>query len=728
MRVFRSARSLAVVFTHFLALMVAVGFLPSIPDPAFAALPDLTVQSFSVKPREVKAGDLLTISVTVKNTGKKSAPSSWVALFGTTEAARDLINAMGPVSLNGGPLTSGASATVIFRITVPSATPGVYAIYAKVDPNQLVAESRESNNISAFGTVTLLPPSLIDLSVQSFSVTPSTVKPGDLLTVTVTVKNIGTASAPSSWVALFGTTATATDLVEAMGPASLDGGPLAPNASATVTFGITVPSLTPGEYVIYAKVDPNQLVAESRESNNISAFGTVTLLPPSSSASLTVWVVDSLTRVQPTDPPGPVAAATLKAARNEFEIVQVVIRAPASTSLTGVNVTVSDLVGPGIIAKNNVALYRAHYIPVTQPTRWDRGDGDVWASPHPPGDWPDALVSQGAPGGLYQAFPFDVPAGRNQPVWVEVYVPKGTPGGLYTGSLTVTASGAALVSIPLTLTVWGFTLPDQPTQKSDFGGYDTWFFLAAQAVGYDQAALMQNLYQQLSKHRIGIGTPYLNCYFDEPPYGSSYQDVLNATCSPRVVTVQNADAWDVLDGFVDIWVPVFYEGKYRAAKIAEKLARGQEVWSYGAGFSPNDVPSWVLDYDLINFRIPAWLNYRRGQTGLLFWTTAYWQTGDPWLNQSSDPDGQNLGGTLFYPGHHVGWSNTGVPSARLKAIRDGFEDYEYLATLARLGDGAFANQLAATLAPAWDNWNHDPNALALVREQAALRIRQLGGQ
>jgi len=273
-------RSLAVIFTHFLALMVAVGFLPSIPDPASAALPDLTVQSFSVKPREVKAGGLLTISVTVKNAGTKSAPSSWVALFGTTEAARDLISAMGPVSLNGGPLARNATATVIFRITVPSVTPGVYAIYAKVDPERLVSESRESNNVIALGKVTLLSSSLADLSVPSFSVAPSAVTAGDVLTVTATVKNIGTKDAPSSWVALFGTTATATDLAEAMGPASLDGGPLAPNASATVTFRITVPALTPGEYAIYAKVDPNQLVAESRESNNISAFAPVTLNPP----------------------------------------------------------------------------------------------------------------------------------------------------------------------------------------------------------------------------------------------------------------------------------------------------------------------------------------------------------------------------------------------------------------------------------------------------------------
>ena len=40
-----------------------------------------------------------------------------------------------------------------------------------------------------------------------------------------------------------------------------------------------------------------------------------------------VWVATPLTRVQPTDLPGSSTAATLKVARNEFEAVQVIVRA-----------------------------------------------------------------------------------------------------------------------------------------------------------------------------------------------------------------------------------------------------------------------------------------------------------------------------------------------------------------------------------------------------------------
>ena len=444
-----------------------------------------------------------------------------------------------------------------------------------------------------------------------------------------------------------------------------------------------------------------------------------------------VWVVDSLTRVQPTDPPGSLTSASLKAARNESEAVQVVIRAPAGAALTEVNVTVSDLIGPGTIPKSQIARYRAHYVPVTQPSNWPK---QGWFSPHPPGEWPDALVPSTVPGGVYPSFPFTVAAGRNQPVWVEVSVPKGTPAGTYTGTVTVTADGLAPVTIPLTLTVWGFTLPDRPTLASEFGLYDTWFLRASQhSAGSDPRTLNANLRAALAEHRLGIETIDGRGYFDEPSTPAAYNAIraaapgLRAQGIPVVVTIQNPDAWTILEGAVDVWVPVFYECKYRAWQIPAKLATGKQVWSYAAGISPNDVPSWLLDYDLIHFRIPAWLNYRHGQTGLLFWTTAYWQTGDPWTNTSTDSDGANLGGTLFYPGDKVGAPNAAIPSARLKAIRDGLEDYDYLALLASLGDPGFAASLAATLAPAWDNWNHDPGALASAREQAALRILQLGG-
>jgi len=494
-------------------------------------------------------------------------------------------------------------------------------------------------------------------------------------------------------------------------------------------------------------------------------------------ARMTLWVTDSLTRVQPTDPPGTGTAAAITAARNEIEAFQVIIRAPDGQALSNVNATVSDLVGPGLIDKSTLTLYREHYVPVhVQSAHVNNG----WYAPYSPGNWPDALIPSSVPGGTYPSFPFAVPAGQNQPVWIDVYVPKGTPAGIYTGTVTVTADGVAPVTIPLTLTVWGFTLPDRPALASAFGGYDHSFWIAYHySAGSDQQALKTNLYTALRAHRLGIGvapdvtdvggvdalmpqqrmlevepdmsdadlTSLKNHFVangwvnslgvllvDEPSTQAQYDTInqlaprFQALGIPLLAPIQNATAWTAINGSVDIWVPVFYECAYDAAQIPAKLAQGNQVWSYATGVQPNNAPTWLLDYDLIHYRIPAWLNYRHGQTGLLYWATAYWEAGDPWTNaDNTSPSSGNGEGVLFYPGDKVGAPNAAIPSLRLKAIRDGVEDYGYLTLLAQLGDPALAASLTQTLAPAWDSWNHDPAALAAARAQAAIRIVELGG-
>jgi hypothetical protein len=63
-----------------------------------------------------------------------------------------------------------------------------------------------------------------------------------------------------------------------------------------------------------------------------------------------------------------------------------------------------------------------------------------------------------------QAVPFDLPAGQNQPIWVDVFIPRGfanSPPGTYTGRIKVVSS-LGKVAIPFTLTVWNFELPLVP--------------------------------------------------------------------------------------------------------------------------------------------------------------------------------------------------------------------------------------------------------------------------
>ena len=238
---------------------------------------------------------------------------------------------------------------------------------------------------------------------------------------------------------------------------------LAAGASAVVATTVTLPTTGAGAYFILAAADPGAAIAESSETNNTTSTGVNVV---TATGGITIWVTDTLARVQPTDAPGTARSAAIKAARNEYEAFQVIVRAPSGQSLTGVNATVSDLVGPGTIPRANVTLYRAHYVTVTQSSP---------ASPYPPGRYADALIpfthpETGQPlGGRFPAAPFPVSAGQNQPIWVEVYVPTTASPGTYTGTVTVTASGASATVVPITLTVWNFTLPRVSSYRSVFG-------------------------------------------------------------------------------------------------------------------------------------------------------------------------------------------------------------------------------------------------------------------
>jgi hypothetical protein len=176
----------------------------------------------------------------------------------------------------------------------------------------------------------------------------------------------------------------------------------------------------------------------------------------------------------------------IKSAKNEIESFQIVVTAPEQ-NIKVVNVTVSDLIGKdgSKIGKEHIKLFRTEYVRVRRSTpRAELG----------PGLYPDPLVPfinpqtgksieprrqftkrWGEPtttvGHEMYAVPFEVFKGQNQSIWVDVYVPKNIFAGIYKGKFTITATGNISGQIPVTLTVWDFTLPDGPTHKNHFGGF-----------------------------------------------------------------------------------------------------------------------------------------------------------------------------------------------------------------------------------------------------------------
>jgi len=69
-----------------------------------------------------------------------------------------------------------------------------------------------------------------------------------------------------------------------------------------------------------------------------------------------------------------------------------------------------------------------------------------------------------------------------------------------------------------------------------------------------------------------------------------------------------------------------------------------------------------------------------------------------------------------------------VPSLRLKALRDGIQDYEYLNILERLGLAEEARKIVLPLASSWFKWNQDPVAYEKARVKLAEMIVLAGAK
>jgi len=158
-----------------------------------------------------------------------------------------------------------------------------------------------------------------------------------------------------------------------------------------------------------------------------------------------------------------------------------------------------------------------------------------------------------------------------------------------------------------------------------------------------------------------------------------------------------------------------------------------DLWSYTScnpGFG--NAPEWMVDYPPINERIQAgFLNWTQGATGILYYRADGWTAGNAigsWNNVDTTACGGGMGrpgdGIFLYPPGPIA-STESAPGIRLKAIRDGIQDYEYAQILKNLGQGAFTNSIIVPIATSWSNWTHNPNALESARLQLGQQLHQL---
>jgi uncharacterized protein (TIGR03382 family) len=210
--------------------------------------------------------------------------------------------------------------------------------------------------------------------------------------------------------------------------------------------------------------------------------------------------------------------------------------------------------------------------------------------------------------------------------------------------------------------------------------------------------------------------------------------------SLTTTNIQNATSNSVVS-LIDLLVPVVNHmddkagnplaGDQRPAYDAFlKQSSQKEVWMYqscmshGCGGTSNYFVGWVsyaIDASALRNRGMEWLSFKYDVTGELYYDTAqaydYAAGREPWTNQWAY--GGNGDGTFFYPGTPSaigGQTDIPVASLRLKMLREGMEDFEYLKALSDAGEPTLAREIASALFP-------NPWTMPSVQDLFAARAR-----
>jgi hypothetical protein len=110
-------------------------------------------------------------------------------------------------------------------------------------------------------------------------------------------------------------------------------------------------------------------------------------------------------------------------------------------------------------------------------------------------------------------------------------------------------------------------------------------------------------------------------------------------------------------------------------ELAQAILSGKKFWSNLTCSPHSPYANFFLYQPGIFHRMFFWQTFKYQGTGFLYWEANYWYF-DPNAGLHGKPFPLNLDGSLLYPG-----KEGPVNSVRLENIRDGVEDYDYLALL-----------------------------------------------
>ena len=169
----------------------------------------------------------------------------------------------------------------------------------------------------------------------------------------------------------------------------------------------------------------------------------------------------------------------------------------------------------------------------------------------------------------------------------------------------------------------------------------------------------------------------------------------------RVDGAYDDEAMAVIGNSIDAWAA--HTINYDHTNIKKYQDMGIKDWLYGPMLYESEVNSWVgsttfIDLPLVNDRAISWSCWKYGTYSWLSWGIgAGWEYGwyDPeswkdFYKEASEADAEftyrkfNGNGSLIYKPDVVPNVNEACPSIRLKTMRNGVQEYEYLRLLTEL--------------------------------------------
>jgi len=387
-------------------------------------------------------------------------------------------------------------------------------------------------------------------------------------------------------------------------------------------------------------------------------------LPPRATA-LEIWTAPTTQKIFRDDRPAPGAPADvrLEAAGGETEAVQVVLRADRQGCLlTGATLGEFHDAAGAACPEIRAEVLQVAYVYLPERNR----------------AWPDALPPLRAPLPLLPDLA--------QPLWLRVRVGPTTPAGTYRATLSLAFEGEPPRDVPVTLRVYGFRLPEQPSLRTAIGNQMEFvfrqhgvppgtpeaadlertyyrFFLERRLSPYnlpcdlfspeaatwledprltsfvipwnDDEAHLRRVVEHLARHDwLRKGFFYI---WDEPQTQDDFDALavrarLIRGIEPRAAIMvpfngnpreaTGRSTYGRLDGLVDQWCPL--SSAVEVDEQARRAAAGAGSWWYVCCVPRQPRANLMVDWPGAAHRALFWQQKQRGIDGFLYWSATYW--------------------------------------------------------------------------------------------------------